>query len=382
MKRIKMSVLMMGLIAGQAIAGGDDPDFDPDFGFDFIIIGDVDNPAYEDEFGLEPDGRGSVSYEFRIARMELTSGQYLEFFNLFYEDFEQYFTLLPRSFHTSFWWVGPGVPLRYANGFNDPAIAGVQISWRQAAMFCNWMHNGQRDDWESVLDGVYDTSTFGPRDPKTFQFPDQSAHHPDARYWIPTLDEYLKAVFYDPDKTGNGPGWWIYGHSSDVEIVPGLPGVGQVARDLSEEVIRKEFGLAVTDGTIPLGIYPDVQSPWGLLDVLGGNQEWMEDWEDNEPRSRFVNGSSNGIRGLSGRSVDPINRLINSSPSSSNVGFRIASAVRHPADFNSDWKVDFFDVSEFIARFAASDMVADINNDGALSVDDVLLFIGLVLGSG
>ncbi len=375
MQRIKLSVFVMALIAGQAVAGGDDPGFDPDFGFDFVTIGDVDNPPYEDDFG-DAYGRGSVPYEYRIARMELTSGQYLEFFNLFYNDFEQFFTLLPRG-ESGLWWVAPGVPLRFADGFNDPASAGVQIDWRQAAMFCNWMHNGKRDDWGSLLDGAYDVSTFT-REPDFGDYHDQAAHHPDAHYWIPTLDEYLKAVFYDPDKNGNGPGWWVYGHSSDNEIVPGLPGVGEVARDIPEDVIRDQFGLAVREYTIPLGIYPDVQSPWGLLDVLGGNKEWMEDWEDDEPRRRFVRDSSNNTNGFLAKYVDPINNFSGSQPISTLYGFRIASAVRHPADLNQDWSVNFFDISYFIQRFYTGDLVVDLDGDGDLDFDDVVVFLELI----
>ncbi len=366
---------ILGVLANAAIACGD-LDFEPDHGIEFVTVGDVGNPPYEEEFGLDPDGRGSVPYEFRISRTEVTCGQYLGFFNLFYGNPEHYFTLLPRG-DSSFYWIGPGVPLRYANGFNDPASAGVQLTWRQAAMFCNWMHNGQRDDWESLLDGAYDVSTFT-REPDFGDFHDQPAHHPDARYWIPSLDEYLKAAFYDPDKNGNGPGWWNYGHSSDVVAVPGLPGVGEVARDIPEDVIRDLFGPATEESTIPLAIYPDVQSPWGLLDVLGGNKEWIEDWEDGEPRDRLVKSSSNRTSGSFAEYVDFISNLSRAQPISTTVGFRIASAVRHPADLNNDWETNFFDVSVFIDRFTEGDLSVDFDGNGEIAANDVVVFLELI----
>ena len=367
---IQRSVLGLGLCAGLAMAGGE-----PDFGFDFVTIGDLGNPAFFSAFEGVTWGRGSVDYEYRISRTELTSGQYLEFFNLFLsDDPAEFFTLLPDG-DSSLFWVGPGVPLRFQNGLNDPALSGVQVNWRQAAMFCNWMHNGQRNDWESLLDGVYDVSTFGPRDPKTFHYPDQAVHHPDARYWIPTLDEHLKAVYYDPDQNGNGPGWWTYGHSSDDLVIHGLPGEGEVARDIPIDVLRKHFGPGVRVDTIPLGIYPEVQSPWGLLDTLGGNTELMEDWENEEPRSRHMKLSNNDSQDLWGVMVDRVDFVWRVAPDSRGHGLRIASAVRHPADLNQDWSVNFFDISYFIHRFYAGDLVVDLDGDEDLDFDDVVYFL-------
>ncbi|MEL7483031.1 MAG: hypothetical protein AAFN41_01635 [Planctomycetota bacterium] len=47
----------------------------PDYGHNFITIGDVGNVGYT---GLDPfnvfTGRGTVDYEYRISRTEVTSG--------------------------------------------------------------------------------------------------------------------------------------------------------------------------------------------------------------------------------------------------------------------------------------------------------------------
>lgn len=351
---------------------------DPDLGIEFVTVGDVNNLPYEEIFGDKPDGRGSVSYEYRIGKTEITCGQYLEFFNNFYHDFDQYFALLPTG-HSSFYWVGPGIPLFYGDGYDDPANVSVQLTWRQAAMFCNWMHNGQLSDWESVLDGAYDVSTFE-RDPVTGEYFDQATRHPDARYWIPSLDEYLKATFYDPDKNGNGPGWWEFGHRSDVVVVPGLPGEGQVARDIPEDVIKELYGVATENETIPLRLYPEVQSPWGLVDVLGGNTEWIEDWRDGGRTHRLVKNSSNSTRSVIAWIVDSVSNLSNTPPISGREGFRIASAVRQPADLNLDWDVNYFDVAAFVRLYIAGDLSVDFDADGVLTVDDVWFFLSLFQG--
>ena len=87
---------------------------------------------------------------------------------------------------------------------------------------------------------------------------------PGARFWIPSLDEWMKASFYDPNRYGaNQGGWWTNGMSGDFVPVYGPPGVGQYgAPDLVNW---------------PVGQYPGSQSPWGLLDVVGGVREWTEE---------------------------------------------------------------------------------------------------------
>lgn len=61
-------------------------------------------------------------------------------------------------------------------------------------------------------------------------------------------------------------------------------------------------------------------------------------------------------------------------------GLRLASTVRHPADINLDWHVNYFDISEFIRLFAAGDDRVDFRLDGNFDIDDVRVFLGLMDG--
>src|ERR1700690_2637146 len=71
----------LGLIFAASAPAQQPP---PDYGFNFITIGSPGNRPYD---GPDPngdtDGRGSVPYDFRIARTEITTAQYLEFVNTF-----------------------------------------------------------------------------------------------------------------------------------------------------------------------------------------------------------------------------------------------------------------------------------------------------------
>lgn len=56
----------------------------PDYDFQWATVGAVNNPAYSGEnINGYPLGRGSVSYEYRMSKVELTAGQWLEFVNTY-----------------------------------------------------------------------------------------------------------------------------------------------------------------------------------------------------------------------------------------------------------------------------------------------------------
>ena len=53
-------------------------------GFDWVTVGAPNNPAYN---GPDPEnlvtGRGSVGYEYRMGRTEITTAQWMEYINTF-----------------------------------------------------------------------------------------------------------------------------------------------------------------------------------------------------------------------------------------------------------------------------------------------------------
>jgi hypothetical protein len=58
-------------------------DIDPLSGIDFVTVGAVGNAPWAGD-GTPDDqsiGRGSVGYEYRIGKFEITTAQYVEFLN-------------------------------------------------------------------------------------------------------------------------------------------------------------------------------------------------------------------------------------------------------------------------------------------------------------
>ncbi|NUQ68214.1 MAG: SUMF1/EgtB/PvdO family nonheme iron enzyme [Phycisphaerales bacterium] len=252
----------------------------PDYDFDWAVITDLNNPAYagDPEFGTNA-GRGSVPYTYRISRLEVTTAQWMEFMNTFSTQG------INMSSHRPISWGAQQSGNRYELR-NMPSAAMIPlrgINWRSCAQYCNWLTNGKSSNPASLLTGAYDVSTFGD-DPGGW-FTDQLAHSPGALFWIPTLDEWLKAVHYDPHRFGPGQGgWWEYCNSSDVPPVSGPPGVGETTAGY------RAPGFA--ELSVPLGAYPDVRTPWGLLDASGGAAEWMETVMGPAPHfSRLLDGT-------------------------------------------------------------------------------------------
>jgi len=183
-------------------------------GIDWRTIGSPGNAPYT---GFsDPDaptfGRGGVGYEYRMGRTEVTTGQWVEFFSaalarpdrLPFADLDWWTTPVLCGGRPDPSYQGPGTRFIVRQDIaNAELIPAGTISWRMAAVLCNWLHNDKRTDPAAFMSGAYDLTTFTPE----FGFPqfnDQRTRSPGARYWIPSLDEYMKAAFYDPDGEGIG----------------------------------------------------------------------------------------------------------------------------------------------------------------------------------
>ncbi len=349
--------------------------FDIDDPERWSLVTHRDNPAYEGGPWGQLAGRGSVPYEFRISRYEITTDDWLEFANTFATQSDELDDLIVGQMswgaREDFSHSGPGSRYAYHPGLEQPGLAPITISWRQAAMYCNWLHNGKSSDPATIHFGAYDTSTFG-RDGS--HFTDQSTRSCGAKYWIPSLDEYLKAGHFDPDKNGQGPGWWDYAHSSDDPPVQGLPGTGHTVMGLDTD----EIGMLAS--FFPLGQYEDAQSPWGLFDLIGGSPEFTEEWLVSfginlARREKF----SGNAYSYNPESVDQIIEFYSASPlsGSSSVHLCAAASTESRVDFDLDHRLTFFDVSEFITRYLAGSMSVDLNCDGVLNAEDIGRFIEL-----
>lgn len=278
----RIAVLVGAVLAPVAIAR---PGPVPDYDFQWATIGAPGNPAIGGQFSWNK-GRGSVGYTYRISKLEITTGQWMEFLN----------AIAPLQPNPLTWgspshWgardaAGPSGHYELNPNIPNAGMLPVYgISWREAAMYTNWLCNNKQASLAAIANGAYDISTFGENPNGTIT--DQTTHNPGAKFWIPTLDEWLKAAHYDPNKNGPGQGgWWRFPYSQDTELTYGWPGSGQSS---GGSIGPPPPGFPIS-WNLPLGAYADQVSPWGLWDTSGGEMEWLE--EVYIGRFRFVEGSS------------------------------------------------------------------------------------------
>ncbi len=248
------------------------------------------------------------------------------------------------------------------------------MSWEYAARYVNWLHHGKVNEAWAFETGVYDVSTFGCAESGDCEL--QWVRSPGARFWIPNIDEWTKAAYWDPEKNDGEGGYWRYPNGTDHALRPGFPGEG------GQRNSRPSHD--VSGFPLDVGSFQDQPSPWGLLDMAGGESEWIEtecthcvqhwraicgsDWTMelyNEPYD--VNEYDLDRRAY------PLAEVAVTSD-----GLRVARTAADPADLDGDGRVNFFDVAEFIHRAIDGDERADFRLDGLFDADDILVFLGLM----
>jgi hypothetical protein len=292
-----------------------------EYGIEFSTIGAANNISFAGGPNDELAGRGTVADEYRIGRTEVTTLHWMQFVNTFVRSVPD-----PLNFASPLTW---GARWSFGEWELNTSIpdAGMVpvlgITWREAAMYCNWLHNERSSAPESLLSGAYDVSTFIANQDNSLN--DQRVRSPGARFWIPSLDEWLKAGHFDPNKNGDDqPGWWQSPNGSDELLRAGLPGTGETSAGLSLGNLAEVY--------IPLGSYGSVQSPWGLLDLSGGAAEWSEEVYFS---SFFTQRGFDGTWAGSEPEVSSLDQVwgasaLSPAAPSGVVGLRIASAVPTP----------------------------------------------------
>ncbi len=283
MRHLALSASCVLAHAGSASAS---PEFVTVGGVEYATVSASNNAPFPGIAGVPPGtegtlpaGAGVVNYDYRIARTEVVTGDWLEFRN----------TFSVRSGARGFadpvyWGADRTIPIirggerSELNTFpanSDPANEPVLgISWIEAAMYCNWLHNGRTDREEDLRTGAYDLPLIDITQPTTYGYVaipwEDRAPMPGAKYRLPTDDEWLKAAFFRPDETGTGGSWDEHPYGLDRPPVPGAPGVGETSAGTFYDYIGN-FGQELDFPSA--GAFADFQSYYGLWDISGGGGE-------------------------------------------------------------------------------------------------------------
>ena len=368
LKMMNAGALAVGLCVNGAFSQMSIPD-EPRW----ALIGDPGNPdtTDEDSVAFTQPPVGSVDYLYRIWVLEMTVNEQVEFVEA-YAPF--YFQNHPNLHEAEWAFTGDSILLtRTTIQYSSQGLRAANMGWEYAARYINWLHHGKVNEAWAFETGVFDTSTFEPDDQGEYHW--QETHSPEARYWFPTTDEWTKAAYWDPDKLGEGiGGYWRYPNSTMNALRPEL---------LPEDGGQRNSGRDFSIFPLDVASFPNERSPWGLLDLAGGEQEWLEYRPPNPRHDRATGGTwFMNIQYNEPYSPHVVDRdhvtVFDGLPASVPAGVRLATTEFHPADLNHDGVVNYFDISIYIQMFSAGDSQADLRLDGQLDIDDVRVFLGLM----
>ena len=269
------------LSTAQADTFGSGPN---EFDIDFVTVGNPGNAA--DTTGWRTRA-GKVDYTYRIGQFEIS------------ED------MIDKANALS------SLSITHNNrGTNKPATS---ISWFEAAQFVNWLNT----DSGSTEAYKFNGSSFELWQPADAGYnPNNLYRNSQAKYFLPSVDEWYKAAYYDP----NSGIYYDYPTGSDIE--PTAVASGTMA---DTAVYQQTFATGPADITQAGGL-----SPYGTMGQ-GGNVSEYEETEFD-----LVNDSSWSPRGFRGgrwvssirsgdlRSFDRAG-IFRPTHKASDIGFRVAS---------------------------------------------------------
>ena len=241
-------------------------------GFNFVDIDDNNNSP-------DTTSYGNVGNSYKINKYLVTNCEYVEFLNSIAKTDTYGLYSLNMETDARGGITRSGLPDNYSysvkdNMSNKPVI---YINWFDAARYCNWLHNGKPSGSQDALtteDGAYLLNGANSGINITRKV--------DAKYFIPTENEWYKAAYYTPSKNLTGiPGYYKYATQSDNDpqcVNANSVGDGifnGLAANISSYVCSAQFGLLSSWGLNDRGQLGDGSSQNQFLPVLLDGQ-WFQ----------------------------------------------------------------------------------------------------------
>ncbi len=255
-----------------------------------VPVGDAGNA--NDTHG---DGYGGVDYSYRIGKYEVSNAQYTEFLNAV-ADTDAYglyaLEMLSSDYGCKIERSGESGSYTYSVAADRENRPVNYVSWGDAARFANWLHNGQPSgvqDNSTTEDGAYYLN--GANDDTALM---AITRESDAKWAIPTEDEWYKAAYYD----GDASVYYDYPTGTDVDPSNVLSNPDP---DPGNNANFPDNGYTIGSPywTTEVGDFENSASPYGTFDQGGNVYEWNE--------AIVVVDSSRGVRGGSfGNGVGPL----------------------------------------------------------------------------
>jgi len=172
---------------------------------DTVHVGNAGNTA-------DGTGYGAVADVYNIGKYEVSNEEYCEFLNAVAPNDANalYATNMGTQPRGGITRSGSSPSYSYTTRANMADKPVNFVKYNSMARFVNWLHNGQptgAQDTTTTEDGAYDLSTSYV----------ERVRKSGWTWGLPTSDEWYKAAYYDPNKSG-GPGYWDYPTGVDTPV--------------------------------------------------------------------------------------------------------------------------------------------------------------------
>jgi formylglycine-generating enzyme required for sulfatase activity len=282
-----------------------------------VPVGDAGNAA-------DPaTGYGAVPYNYNIGKYDVTVGQYVAFLNSVATKSDSYGLYSP-GMATDLPTIdiiqnGSAPNYSYAVTGTAPGAANMpvfDVSWGDAARFCNWLANGQPTSGTEST-GTTETGSYNLSGATSITALMLVTRSSTATYFIPSENEWYKAAYYSG--SGTNSAYYVFPTRSNTAPGNTLPDLGNNAN----------FNLTdPTNYLTPISSFVLSPGPYGTYDMGGDVSQWNE---------ANIGGSFRGLRGgswdfgslelaSSSRNYD----LVPPSFEHDYLGFRVAGSAAVP----------------------------------------------------
>jgi formylglycine-generating enzyme required for sulfatase activity len=224
---------------------------------EMVAVGNPGNAP--DVWGDNSRQNGAVAYNYSIGKYEVTAEQYTFFLDAVAKDDTNNLYSPSMSAGCGIQRTGTAGDFSYSVSTTYANRPVTSITWGDALRFINWLNNGQPTGAQTAStteDGAYTLAGNGNAALNgTDASVEKTPRNANAKYALPTYDEWYKAAYYDPNKGGPGVGgYWATATGSD-----------------TMDSSRANFD---TGSTTNVGQY--APSPYGTYDQAGNAWEWIE----------------------------------------------------------------------------------------------------------
>jgi formylglycine-generating enzyme required for sulfatase activity len=212
------------------------------FDVEFVTIGNPGNPP-----DANPNPAGAVPYSYRIGKYEIS---------------EQ---MIDKANAES---ALAGNPLNITKDTRGPDYPATSVTWYEAAKFVNWLNTSTGSVPAYQFDGSGDFQLWTPSD--AGYDPNNLYRNSLAKYFLPSLNEWHKAAYYDP------MAGVYHQYPTGSDAVP--DGIDFVGDPMFEAVFDGGYNQGAPNIITNVG----VAGPYGTFGQGGNAFEWNETAGDRD----------------------------------------------------------------------------------------------------